>query len=107
MFTPRVLEILCAGAVNGDGQVALVYANVIGGITLVKQNNENTHFDSKMSQACVLPGGLLDAYWMFTVEEDMSSCPRRRACLLVQPEDMSSCPTDMPSCYKKALSSFL
>ena len=33
MFGPSIREILCAGVVNGDGQVAPVYAKVVGHIT--------------------------------------------------------------------------
>jgi len=118
---PCACEILCAGAVNGDGQVAPVYMKVVRRITFAEQNTfEKRHLGSKLPLASwappgclVLPGGLLGASWMLigcllhkktcllVQQEGKSSCPTRRrvflfskkTCLLVQQEDTSSCPS--------------
>ena len=113
---PYVRTFLCAGTVNGDGQVAPIYVKVVPRITFAEKSNtyENMHFDSKMSLASwvplgsswAVPGCLMDAYWVFTAQEYIPSCGTNKH-IIVQKGDVSSCserrhvscPTkDMPLC---------
>jgi len=54
-FGPSAREILCAGAVNGDGQVAPVYAEVVAHAD--KTTYEKTDVASKLALASWVPPG--------------------------------------------------
>jgi len=81
--TPYLHEFLCTGTVNGDGQVAPVYAKVLAASLLLKnKTNMNTYTLTPrcpwpagclLGAAWGLPGCLLDAHWVFTAPEYMFS----------------------------------
>jgi len=76
----RSENILCAGAVNGDGQVAPIYLKVVHRITFAATKTDVIPRcpwppGCLLGAPWVLPGGPLDAYWGFAV------CARRHVFL--------------------------